>query len=105
MLGLRSWALLDGRVYLADTSSLTRDFDLARQNLRSEALDIAAARAEKTMSTQTATNSIAEYVRCIRREIDEDRFVDVWGRGLDTVSLGHAEADVDTQSDIRSGVE
>jgi hypothetical protein len=79
ILGLRSWALLDGRVYLADTSSLTRDFELARQNLRSEALEVAVARVEKEINAPGTPNSIAKYVQSIREKINEDRLVELWG--------------------------
>jgi hypothetical protein len=79
ILGLRSWALHDGRVYLADTSSLTRDFESARQNLRSEALEIAVARVEKEVKAPGTPNSISKYVQSIREKINEDRLVELWG--------------------------
>jgi len=81
ILGPKNWALLDGRLYLADTSSLTRDFDQAYRSLGKKDLD---ARQRETLQRLRSGlgKEAEEYFRFVRREINQDRLQRLWKADL-----------------------
>ncbi len=84
ILGPRSWAVVDGRLQLADTGSLTRDHREARRSLAPERLDererVVLQRLALRESGSTALAE--EYFRFIRAELHQAAFDRLWGSAL-----------------------
>lgn len=87
-LGYRSWAMLDGRVYLADTGSLTRRLVAARRALRDVNLDAYTRRLLDFHGDSATGREFAEYLGFIRREINLARFDALW-RTADSATEPH----------------
>jgi hypothetical protein len=89
-----SWALLEGRIRLADTSSLTRDFHSARQFLNSELL---ANRERVVLSRQIGSDALEtarEYYRFIRAQVNPAKLAEHWGKDLNSQSAPVATSGV-----------
>jgi len=82
ILGPRSWSVVDGRLKLADTSSLTADRRLARQSLAPALLDERQAIVTRKLREAGSTFAIDEYCCTVRSEINEDTFDRLWGAAL-----------------------
>ena len=88
ILGPHNWALLDGRLHLADTSSLTRSFRRARQLLSEESLDqkvasmIRRLRAIPSLGSASECLAAEEYFSFIRREINLEKLERLWKADL-----------------------
>lgn len=84
VLGLKNWGLLEGRLQLFDTSSLTRDPQKVRRVLSHEALD----RREETLIRQAvekrSSEPIEEYFHFIRQEINREKLDQLWRASLST---------------------
>lgn len=77
-LGYRSWALMSGRIRLADTSSLTRDLSRARRSLRDENLDAQARMVLASHRDPHAARAFAEFFRYIRQHVSGARLAELW---------------------------
>lgn len=80
--GPRGWALLDGRMRLFDTSGLTKDPRVARRALTEKELDQREGSLLAKARQADSVGSAAEYFRFMRREINQDRFSQLWGADL-----------------------
>ncbi|GLC24588.1 hypothetical protein [Roseisolibacter agri] len=78
ILGPRNWALLDGRLHLADTGSLTTDLALARRAVAAELLDAREAQIPVWWPA-SAGEPLAEYFAFVRRDVGEARLGALWG--------------------------
>ncbi len=81
MLGTRSWALLDDRISLADTSALTTNKSQIRANIQPELLDKAQNEAVRHLDAN-GLGRANYYLTRIRQEINLKRFNELWGSGL-----------------------
>ena len=82
MLELKNWALLDGRLRLFDTSSLTSDPRAVRRVLTEAELDRRErALLRKTTERRTA-EPLVEFFRFIRRELNRDKLDQLWRADL-----------------------
>lgn len=81
-LGYRSWALVDGRVVLADTSSLTRDLKLARRTLRPQYLDVQEQIVLNAPRDSAATTAFRQYFEYLRREVNMATLDALWRTAL-----------------------
>jgi hypothetical protein len=83
VLGLKNWALCEGRLRLFDTSSLTSDPRRVSRALAPEELD---RREEYTRVKQTtggdASEPLVEFFRFIRREINRGKLEQLWRADL-----------------------
>jgi hypothetical protein len=77
-LGPKNWALAHGRLRLADTDALTRDYDRVRNNLSEDRIDKKAAAVVKRMSKTDESEPVSEYFRFIRSEINQDKLARLW---------------------------
>ncbi|MFL6227700.1 MAG: hypothetical protein ACJ741_02860 [Pyrinomonadaceae bacterium] len=79
VLGLKNWALYEGRLRLFDTSSLTRDPRRVRRALAPDELD---RREEWARENQSAcgepSEPLAEFLGFIRREINRAKLEQLW---------------------------
>jgi hypothetical protein len=82
ILGPKNWALLDGRLYLADTSCLTRDFQRAWRVLSPERLDERQAGIMRKVASGHATREGEEYFRYVRSEISRTKLKQLWRADL-----------------------
>ena len=83
VLGLKNWALFDGRLRLFDTSSLTRDPRLVSRALAPEELDRREQRArEKQAAGGDTSEPLVEFLRFIRREINRGKLEQLWRADL-----------------------
>ena len=79
ILGPMNWALLDGRLRLADTSSFTRDRRLARRLLDPVTLDAKERAVLARLDTAVVSPEEAtRYFRLVRSEINQARFDAMW---------------------------
>jgi hypothetical protein len=78
VLGYRSWALLNGRICLADTSSLVRDRRRARRTLDPARLDEQQRLVLDFHSDPVVRATFAEYFGFIRAEVNLEWFDRVW---------------------------
>jgi hypothetical protein len=78
ILGPRSWSSFDGRLRLADTSSLTRDRRAARESLSTAELDARERHIRRRLREESSTFPAEEYFRFIRAEIHQDAFDRLW---------------------------
>jgi hypothetical protein len=83
VLGLKNWALFEGRLRLFDTSSLTSDPRRVSRALAPKELD---RREEYTRAKQTtggdASEPLVEFFRFIRREINRAKLEQLWRADL-----------------------
>jgi hypothetical protein len=83
VLGLKNWALFDGRLRLFDTSSLTSDPRRVGRALAPKELD---RREEYTRTKQTmngaASEPLVEFFRFIRRELNRAKLEQLWRADL-----------------------
>lgn len=84
ILGPRSWTILEGRLYLVDTSSLTRSRNLARRSLSPEQLDDRERIIEKRLREEGSTFPIDEYFRAVRFAIHQEAFDRLWRSAIRT---------------------
>lgn len=82
-LGYRSWALMDGHVRLADTSSLTRDLGRARRSLRDENLDAQQRMVLTSHRDARTAEAFAEFFRYIRRHVSRAQLETLWRADTD----------------------
>jgi hypothetical protein len=78
ILGPMNWALLDGRLRLADTSSLTRDGRFARRLLDDATLDAKERAVLARLDGSVPAASLREYFRFVRSAINRERFDALW---------------------------
>lgn len=83
VLGLKNWALFEGRLRLFDTSSLTSDPRRVRRALSQRALD----RREESALTKQRTNGdstepLVEFFRFIRCELNRAKLEQLWRADL-----------------------
>lgn len=82
VLELKNWALLDGRLQLFDTSSLTDDPRRVRRVLSEEELD----RREQTLLRRSverkSSEPLVEFFRFVRRELNRDKLDQLWRADL-----------------------
>jgi hypothetical protein len=84
ILGPRSWAVVDGRLQLADTGSLTRDHREARRSLAPERLDEREQIVLQRLALRESgsTTLAEEYFRFIRTELHQAAFDRLWCSAL-----------------------
>jgi hypothetical protein len=93
-LGYRSWALMNGHVRLADTSSLSSDLAIARRSLRDENLD-AQERMVLAFHGKSATaNAFREFFEYLRRHINQARLDALWRVDVDGFAVAPEGASV-----------
>ncbi len=78
VLELKNWALLDGRLRLFDTSSLTCDPRGVRRALEESELDRREATVLQKAAERKSTEPIIEYFRFIRSELNRDKLDQLW---------------------------
>jgi hypothetical protein len=84
ILGPKSWSLFDGQLRLADTSSLTRDYELAQVSLSKARLDDRERLIRERLRTEGSTFPVDEYLRSVRAEINLDNFHRLWKSAVRT---------------------
>ncbi len=93
-LGYRSWALIDGHLRLADTSSLSTDFRLARNCLRD---DFLAAQQNMVVSfhgeSEMAT-AFREFFDYLRQHVNQARLDALWRIDVDRPAVASGGASV-----------
>lgn len=77
-LGPHNWALLRGRLHLADTASLTTDPRRARRVLAPDVLDSLQERQLRQARRHALEEPFDAYYRRVRREISRERFDTLW---------------------------
>jgi hypothetical protein len=83
LLGLKNWALFEGRLRLFDTSSLTRDPRRVRRALAPEELDRRERWArEKQAAGGDASEPLVEFLRFVRQEINRGKLEQLWRADL-----------------------
>lgn len=82
ILGPKNWALLDGRIHLADTGALTRDYHEARNCLSEETLDKRQENALDHLKQIGSTDPALEYFLFIRKQINQEKLDELWGADL-----------------------
>ncbi|HEX8141051.1 MAG TPA: hypothetical protein VF553_00540 [Pyrinomonadaceae bacterium] len=82
VLELKNWALLDGRLHLFDTSSLTRDRREVSRALAEEELNKREQRVLRRVAERESSEPLVEYFRFIRRELNRDKLELLWRSGL-----------------------
>lgn len=83
VLGLKNWALFEGRLRLFDTSSLTRDPRRVSRALAPEELDRRERRAqEKQAAGGASSEPLVEFLRFIRRELNSHKLEQLWRADL-----------------------
>jgi hypothetical protein len=83
VLGLKNWALFEGRLRLFDTSSLTCDPRRVSRALAPEELDRRERWArEKQAAGGDSSEPLAEFLRFIRREINHGKLEQLWRADL-----------------------
>lgn len=78
ILGPRNWALHDGRLRLADTSSMTTDRDVALRALDPTALDARIARSLAGLRKAGIADAAANYFAFVRWEINQETLEHLW---------------------------
>jgi hypothetical protein len=85
VLGLKNWALFEGRVRLFDASSLTSDPRRMRGALSQRHLD---RREESALTKQTldgdSSEPLVEFLRFMRREINRGKLDQLWRADMET---------------------
>jgi hypothetical protein len=82
VLELKNWALLDGRLQLFDTSSLTDDPRRVRRVLSEEELDRREQSVTRRAVERESSEPLVEYFRFIRRELNRDKLDQLWRADL-----------------------
>jgi hypothetical protein len=82
ILGPKNWALLDGRLHLADTGALTRDYHEARNCLSGEVLDKRQENALGHLKQIKSPDPALEYFHFIRKQINQEMLDELWGADL-----------------------
>ncbi|HEX8776460.1 MAG TPA: hypothetical protein VF735_23015 [Pyrinomonadaceae bacterium] len=82
VLELKNWALLDGRLRLFDTSSLTRDRSPMTRALGEEELNKREQSVLRKMAERKSSEPLVEYFRFIRRELNSDKLEQLWRADL-----------------------
>jgi hypothetical protein len=82
ILGPMNWALLDGRLRIADTSSFTRDARLARGLLDDASLDAKEGAVLARLDGSIPAESLRQYFRFVRSGINRERFDALWRADL-----------------------
>lgn len=80
ILGTRSWALVDGRPLLADTSSLTRRHDLARRCLDARILDRRETEMRRRLAEAGRPSSHDAFFRTMRAGVTVQRLDQLWAK-------------------------
>ncbi len=83
VLELKNWALLDGRLRLFDTSSLTRDPRSVRGQLNEAELDRREAAVLRRTAERNSQEPLLDYFRFVRRELNRDKLDQLWEADLD----------------------
>jgi hypothetical protein len=83
VLGPRNWALLDDRLQLGDTGSLTRDFRRVRQIVSESVLDACQQRIPIWWPDRS-DRQLGTYFAFVRREINVTRLHQLWRTDLPT---------------------
>jgi len=78
ILGPSGWVQLNGRVLLADTSSLTRDYTAVRLALRDDGLNVQQQRILDRLRLRQSPIA-AEYYEFVRRRINQEHLDRLWG--------------------------
>lgn len=82
ILGPKSWSLFEGELRLADTSSLTRDYDAARVSLSDARLDDRERLIRQRLHEEGSDFPIDDYFRSVRAEINLDSFHELWNSAV-----------------------
>lgn len=78
ILGPRNWALHEGHLRLADTSSMTTDRDVARRAVSSAVLDARVAKSLRTLGKRGLGDVAAEYFAFVRRDVNPAELERLW---------------------------
>jgi hypothetical protein len=84
ILGPKNWALVDGRLKLADLSSLTRNRREVRRLLANDILDERQGRVVERLARESAPEAVAlarRYFAYVRKQINPTRFDQLWRPG------------------------
>ncbi|HVG35711.1 MAG TPA: hypothetical protein VM911_21850 [Pyrinomonadaceae bacterium] len=82
VLELKNWALLDGRLRLFDTSSLTSDRRVVTRALGEEELNKREQSVLRKVAERQSSEPFIEYFRFIRRELNRDKLEQLWRADL-----------------------
>lgn len=83
VLELKNWALLDGRLQLFDTSSLTSDPRRVRRVLGEAELDRRERSIARKAVERKTSEPLVEFFRFIRRELNRDKLDQLWRADFD----------------------
>ena len=78
ILGPMNWALHEGRLRIADTSSFTRDARLARRILDDASLDVKEHAVLRRLDPSISSDLVRRYFRFVRSAINRERFDALW---------------------------
>ena len=78
VLGPKNWALLDGRLYLADLSGLTTDLDTALRTLRDARLHKKSSDIIREVKAHDPADPAEPYFQAIRQEINQEKLRELW---------------------------
>ena len=85
ILGPKNWALVNGRMLLADTSALSKDFNAIRRSLDPAILDgreqIEMQQKGRRPEYRTRRSQAKEYFRYIRNEVNQEKLGRLWNQG------------------------
>jgi hypothetical protein len=82
VLELKNWALLDGRLRLFDTSSLTSDRREVTRALDESELNKREQSVLRRVAERQSSEPMVEYFRFIRRELNRDKLEQLWRADL-----------------------
>jgi len=82
VLELKNWALLDGRLRLFDTSSLTSDRREVTRALDEQELNRREQSVLRRVAERKSSEPIVEYFRFIRQELNRDKLEQLWQADL-----------------------
>jgi hypothetical protein len=82
VLELKNWALLDGRLRLFDTSSLTSDRREVTRALDEEELNKREQSVLRRVAERKSSEPVVEYFRFIRQELNRDKLEQLWRADL-----------------------
>jgi hypothetical protein len=82
ILGPKSWSCFEGELRLADTSSLTRDYEAARVSLSEARLDDRERLIRERLRDEGSDFPIDDYFRAVRAEINLESFHELWNSAV-----------------------
>lgn len=78
ILGPKNWAMLGGKIYIADTNMITDDYEKARRMLSAEKMEKKEKQVFERLESAECKRLAPAYFRFVRNEINREKFDELW---------------------------